>query len=264
MKIIAIGDPHGDLESVKKIPVKGADLILLTGDLGRANLMRKMAFANVERRQKNLPEIEYSSRDKKRAFMEAYNTTLALVRYLSKIAPVFTIYGNVESTNAYTRKYSKEIRLLLPFLTNTLSSMRNVRVINNRLAVFEGVRIGGLEYFVDDIWVKTFKPKKDYAKRLKDARKDTKKAVGIVGRFQDLDILVCHQPPLGVLDKVGNTAPESWRGKHAGSKLILDYIRESNPKYVFCGHIHEGEGYKKIGTTEVYNLGVCGYKVLEF
>ena len=49
MKILAIGDPHGNLDRVKEIPIKGVDLILLTGDLGSANLMRKMAFENIDR-----------------------------------------------------------------------------------------------------------------------------------------------------------------------------------------------------------------------
>jgi len=51
MKILAIGDPHGSLDKIKQIPVKDADLILLTGDLGSANLIRKMAFENVEQKK---------------------------------------------------------------------------------------------------------------------------------------------------------------------------------------------------------------------
>ena len=40
MKVLAIGDPHGNLEGVSKMPLKEADIILLTGDIGSANLMR--------------------------------------------------------------------------------------------------------------------------------------------------------------------------------------------------------------------------------
>ncbi|MBI2672765.1 hypothetical protein HYX19_00745 [Candidatus Woesearchaeota archaeon] len=58
-------------------------------------------------------------------------------------------------------------------------------------------------------------------------------------------------------------APRHWHGKHAGSRLILDYIKRKQPKYSFCGHIHEAEGKKMIGKTQVYNLGVCGYKIVE-
>lgn len=262
MKILVIGDPHGNLEKVKGISLEGIDLCLLTGDLGSANLMRKMAFENIERRRKGLPEKEYTSTQKKRAFMEAYTSSMRIMRYLSRKIPTLTIYGNVEMSNPDTRKHSKKLGLELPFLTNDLNALENVRVVNNRLANFQGVRIGGLEYFVDTNWVRDFKPK-DYWERMREAKKATDKAKRVLKGFGSLDILVCHQPPYGFLDKVGQMAPKNWRGKHAGSKAILDYIKRNQPRYVFCAHIHEGEGKRKIGETEVYNLGVGGYKVVE-
>jgi len=74
-----------------------------------------------------------------------------------------------------------------------------------------------------------------------------------------IDVLLCHQPPYGVLDKVtAKYAPEQWKGKRAGSKIILDYIKKKQPRYVFCGHIHEGKGKKKLGKTNIINAGCCG------
>ena len=71
--------------------------------------------------------------------------------------------------------------------------------------------------------------------------------------------------PYKILDKVAaKFAPKNWQGKYAGSKTILKYIKNKSPKYVFCGHIHEGKGIKKIGKTQVYNLGSGEYKILEF
>ncbi len=43
MKIAAIGDPHGDLEKIERIPLDDVDLVCMTGDLGRADILRKMA-----------------------------------------------------------------------------------------------------------------------------------------------------------------------------------------------------------------------------
>ncbi len=80
MKILAIGDPHGNLNKIKKIPVKNIDLILLTGDLGSANLMRKMAFENIERKKQGLPEKEYSPTQEKKSFMEAYTSTIKVTK----------------------------------------------------------------------------------------------------------------------------------------------------------------------------------------
>jgi|SRR3989344_933112 len=259
MRILVLGDPHGKVP--KNLP-RDVDLILLTGDLGRADLARKMAFQNIERKKLSLEEIEYSPKQKKRAFMESYSSSMKVVKFLSSISPVFTIYGNVEHRNYETRRLSKEIGLKLPFLTDDLSSINGVRVINNRVANFKGLRIGGLDYFIDTSWVMEFKPS-DYREKLRNARDETEKARGVLSRFNSLDILVCHQPPYRVLDKVtAKFAPKHWKGKHAGSKVILEYIRKRQPKYVFCGHIHEGEGHKKIGRTDVYNLGVGRYKVI--
>ena len=262
MRILAIGDPHGDLKKVKKIPVKEVDLILLTGDLGKSDLMRKIAFENSERRKKGLPEKEYSPVQEKRAFMEAYTSTIRLVIYLSRFAPVFTIFGNVESSNYETRQQSRKIGIALPFLYDKLDALPKVRVINNRAANFKGIRIGGLEYFIDTSWIKEFKPA-NYKEKLEHARKQTEKARRILKKFGRVDILLCHQPPYRVLDKVTSKfAPKHWHGKHAGSKTILDYIKKHQPQYVFCGHIHEKEGSAKIGKTAVYNLGIAGYKVI--
>lgn len=251
MRICAIGDPHGNLDKIKEIPLYDIDLILLTGDLGNADKARDMTFN---------PK-EYSDKEEKEAFLETENSTLNIVKYLSDYAPVYIIYGNVESTPHIPGKkqtFAKETNL-----TKKLTDIPKVRVINNRVANFEGVRIGGLEYFMDTTWVQEFKLS-DYKKRMAKAKKQTDKAKRVLRWFDSLDILVCHQPPYGFLDKVtAKFVPKHWQGKHAGSKTILQYIESKSLIYVFCGHIHEGQGMKKIGETEVYNLGVGHYKTVE-
>jgi len=263
MRILAIGDPHGNLDAIKKISLKGVDLILLTGDLGSANLARKMAFENAERRKQGLPEIEHPPAERKKAFMEIYDSALAVVRYLARYAPVYVVFGNVELSNKETRKESREIGLKLPFLKDALERISGVRIINNRLANFGGVRIGGLEYFLDTSWVKEFKPG-DYSDNFRQAARESAKARKVLSGFGKVDVLLCHQPPYGVLDRVTfKGAPKHWLGKHAGSRVVLDYIRKEQPKYVFCGHIHESAGKSKIGKSEVYNLGIAQTKLIE-
>jgi Icc-related predicted phosphoesterase len=263
MRILVIGDPHGDLDKIKKIPLKGIDLILLNGDLGKADLARKRYFKNVEREKRGLPKLEDTPDFNKKCYMQIYDSSIKVLKYLSKIAPVHTIFGNVESHDSEIRKMEKEIGLRLPKFVKNFKRIKRVYIINNRLRNFNGVRIGGLEYFIDVSWIKEFKPS-NYKDNLNGARKETKKSRAILSRFKELDILVCHQPPYGILDKVTfESAPKHWQGKNAGSLSILKYIQSNNPKYVFCGHIHEGEGFAKIKETEVYNLGVCGYKIIE-
>ncbi len=70
-------------------------------------------------------------------------------------------------------------------------------------------------------------------------------------------VLICHNPPYGVVDKAFN-------GKHVGSKILRDAIKKHQPKLVLCGHIHEAVGEGKIGKTKVINLGSHGsYKILD-
>jgi Icc-related predicted phosphoesterase len=264
MKILAIGDPHGNLEKVKQSPLEGVDLILLTGDIGKADLARQRMFENVKRKQQGLKELKDDAEYKKAVYNQIHNSTLDILKYLSRNSSVYSLQGNVGIYSAAeTRKTSEKVGLKLNSTIGEIRKIGNVYLPKNRLRTFDGLRIGFLEYFSDVSWVKEFKPS-DYAKSMKRAERQTEKAKRVLERFgKILDILICHQPPYGYLDKVDFPGvPPSWKGKHAGSKAILDYIKKYQPKYVFCGHIHEGEGKAKIGKTEIYNLGVAGHKIV--
>ena len=265
MKILAIGDPHGDLKKIKKIPMNDIDLILITGDLGSVSLARKLYFDNIKRKQRGLNEINRTAKIDKKIRMEVYDSTVSVLKYLSKYAPVYTIEGNVSiSTPSEVKKIKKESGISIPSLKLKINKMKNVSLVNNKVRSICGLRIGFLDYFTDVCWFYEFKPD-DYKRSLKEAKKETLKIKKILNKFKKVDILVCHQPPYGILDKVSSkyNPPKDWIGKHAGSKTILNYIKKYNPSYVFCGHIHEGEGVKYIGRTKVYNLGVVGYKIID-
>ena len=264
MKILAIGDPHGNLNKIKKIPFTKIDLILITGDLGKADLARERYFKNIERKKGGLAEIEKDAKFIKKAHNEIFSSTLKVLKYLSKFAPVYTIEGNAGlPSSSEIKKENKKYKISLKPTKNEISKIPNIKIIKNSLRVIKGLRIGFLEFFIDSGWVKKFKPA-DYKKTEEIAKKETNKAKRILKKFNELDILICHQPPYGFLDKVTfKQAPKFWRGKFAGSKIILDYIRKKQPKYVFCGHIHEGKGKTKINNTEIYNLGIAGWKIIE-
>jgi len=264
VRILAIGDPHGDLDKIKKIPIKDIDLILLTGDLGKVSLARKLYFDNIKRKEKGLPELDRTSMQEKEIYMENHNSTLSLLKYLSKFAPAYSIAGNVVIlTKSDVKKINKKHGVKIPSTKSCIDRMDNVKIVKNRLRLLNGLKIGFLEYFNDICWFKEFKPR-DYRKSIQISKKETNRVRKILNNFGKMDVLVCHQPPYGILDKVSSkyNPPSDCIGKHAGSKIILDYIKKHQPRYVFCGHIHEGEGMKRIGRTEVYNLGVAGYKIL--
>jgi uncharacterized protein len=67
-------------------------------------------------------------------------------------------------------------------------------------------------------------------------------------------IAVCHAPPYGTaLDRITNL-------KHAGSRAIREFLKREEPRYFFCGHIHEAAGASdKLGPTSAMNVGKKGY-----
>lgn len=265
MKILAVGDPHGNMKRLGKVPKKGVDMVLVTGDLGKVDLARKRFFDNVKRKEKGLPELDYDSKFMKKVHMEVYNSTINVLEFLSKIAKVYTLQGDVRiSTKSRVKAMYKEYGLKLPSTMERIKKMKKVKLVKNMVRRVNGLRIGFLEVYDDVQWVKDFKPS-NYRERMSDAKKETAKVKRILQRFGKLDILVSHQPPYGYLDKVSGKygAPKKWQGKHAGGKAILDYIKKYQPKYVFCGHIHEGEGKAVIGKTKVFNLGFAGHILIE-
>src|SRR3989344_3987297 len=222
VRICAIGDPHGNLKRISKVP-RDVDFYLITGDLGRADTARNLSFENFKRKRRGLPEKEISLFDALRIDFEVNMSSFNVLKYLSEFAKVYTIQGNVGDEDV------EEICL----------RMENVLMIKDKLLKINDLKIGFLEYFTDSSWVKEFRPS-SYRKNLIEAKEETERVRKVLERFGRVDILVCHQPPFGFLDKVKNRkAPKEWQGKRAGSKAILDYIRKYQPKYVFCGHIHE-------------------------
>ena len=259
MKVLVIGDPHGVLP--KKIPKK-VDLILITGDLGKADLARKRFFENLERTRKGLPNLIEDAKYQKAIYDEIHYSTINVLKYFSKHNSVYTLQGNVGIMNITTsRKDSKKYGIKFPCTKCQVDKMKNVYIVKNRLRILNGLRIGFLEHFINIDAAKESKDKK----RIAEAKKDSKKAKKVLKSFgKGLDILLCHAPPYGYLDKVNGKygAPKRFWGKHVGSKIILDYIRKYQPRYVFCGHIHEGKGHVKISKSEVYNVGVSGDYIL--
>jgi Icc-related predicted phosphoesterase len=66
--------------------------------------------------------------------------------------------------------------------------------------------------------------------------------------------LAVHFPPQRTaLDQV---AP----GRHAGSRVLREWVERRKPAYLFCGHIHECAGKSdQIGETRCFNVGKTGY-----
>ena len=144
MKIAAIGDPHGNLEKIIKIPLEGVDLVLLTGDLGQTDILRRQALQYLSIPHPGPQEKQSHAEGFRQAFLTAHQTALKLAGYLAGFCPVFIVRGNADLSNYDIRKFSRTFGVELPFLYQQLSAIRGVRLIDNRVASLKGLRIGGI------------------------------------------------------------------------------------------------------------------------
>lgn len=67
-----------------------------------------------------------------------------------------------------------------------------------------------------------------------------------------LDILMTHEPPLGMLD----TVPPF--GQHAGSRALSDAVRRTHPRLHVFGHVHAGYGWFQSSLTTFVNASLMG------
>ena len=70
---------------------------------------------------------------------------------------------------------------------------------------------------------------------------------------QDLDILITHGPPYGILDFTA-------RGVHAGCEDLEDIVGRVKPKLHLFGHIHEQAGQEVKGETTFINASVLDHR----
>lgn len=189
MKICIIGSPAENIEELKKIPKKGIESIFVTGDLAKWKARR----------------------------MDYYISSIKMVEYLSKFAPVYTTFGERECFYSHLLKKMKEPL----YLCETLRNLNEVHVINNESKIFDEFKFGFLKY-----------------------TNDKSKINRCFGSLKNVEFLISGQNPFL-------------------SEKILRYVEEEMPLQLFFGSSLISKRFRKMGRTEVYNLGEAGYKILE-
>ncbi|WP_333875761.1 metallophosphatase domain-containing protein [Methylobacter sp.] len=66
----------------------------------------------------------------------------------------------------------------------------------------------------------------------------------------DIDVLITHSPPCGILDQIPS-------GEHVGCDDLLAALQRVRPKVHVFGHIHEGYGVLKHSGTTFINASIC-------
>ena len=264
MKILAVGDPHGD-KNIFNIPIeKDIDAIFITGDLGKSDLIRKYHFEYVIKRGLKTWKDAIPKEELEKVYLEIINSSYKVLKYFCSKKPTFYVLGNLrEIRTENIKRDSDKFGLSLPIFEEKVKALKNLNNIGLSTTEFNDLKIGGIPYFESLEWIKEFSPKNE--KLIELAKKEEPPIGKFIDALPKLDILLTHIPPYSILDEVKSEhVPKEWIGKHAGNKKILDYIKKYKPRLVLCGHIHESKGKQKIGRTEVYNLGSSGdYEIIE-
>ena len=147
----------------------------------------------------------------------AEDDTLFLEKLLSLISPVLAVPGN--------RDTEKVVQLM---------EMKGIS-IHKKSTVFNGLKISGFGFSSPTPFDTPGElPEDEIFRQLETIPVDQE------------TLFLAHTPPYGILDKVD--------GVNAGSKSMLEMIREKQPFLYICGHIHEQTGHKQVGNTTVINL----------
>jgi Icc-related predicted phosphoesterase len=66
----------------------------------------------------------------------------------------------------------------------------------------------------------------------------------------DIDVLITHTPPFGILDK-------TMRNGNVGCQELLKRVEQIKPKVHIFGHIHESHGVIKLNSIQYVNGAIC-------
>lgn len=118
-------------------------------------------------------------------------------------------------------------------------------ITNAKLAFEEEINVNGLRIWADS-YCTIFG---NWAYML--PREELKKKRALIP--EGLDILLCHNPPYGILDVVDY----NWSLRNVGCEELRDAIELKKPKVVVCGHLHEAHGTFKSNDIYYINAAIC-------
>lgn len=118
----------------------------------------------------------------------------------------------------------------------------NVIYLENSEIVIDGIKFYGTpiqKIFCNWAFNKEYEDLKKYYKMIPD----------------DVDVLITHTPPLGILDDVvNNIIPQGT------PYLDVEILERIKPKISCFGHIHESYGIKKINQTLFVNASILNHR----
>ena len=256
MKILVTGDFHGKFPKKLKAKIKKEkiDLIVGLGDYTDTSEMRKLEFKYWDKiKNSNLENfIELIGKIKYNKLMKKGNSSQ--FKILKELAlfkkPIIAIYGNADSLNNEIREFGLEGLENQCKILNIKLLKTNFKKINN----FALAGFSGYCGVIEKGFIKVDKNKKgEILNTNKKWENRLKKIFTKLKNYNNV-IFIAHDVPYNYFDKIHNKQ-SPLNGKHIGDKYFTKYIKKYQPKLFLCGHRHEYQGFKKLGTTKIITTG---------
>lgn len=261
VKILAIGDFHGEFPSKLERIAKGVDLVVSVGDYCPFSY-RRIWFKHCYKTDTELWEILGKEKMKK-LIKKDLKKGEEILKKLNKLpVPVISITGNLDYTRWYDAIDSKKPKWNWPyqnFFSKIVKKCSNIKIFDYSSVKINNIRFIGMA-------TSTF-PGRVKSKSYKRLRKKLDK---LFLKYKGGNIVfVSHNVPYKTkLSKISSKdVPKEYQGEEKGSKLVRRIIERYQPLLNLCGHMHEHQCRDRIGKTPIINVGPA-YKgkaaVIEF
>ena len=268
MKILAIGDFQGEIPTKlkKKIDKEDFDLVVGVGDYTGIKEFYPFIMNHFKLLQKGKEPISatdfFGKRKLKALEKKDFEAGKKVLSYLNSLGkPVLAIFGNTDDgwyryTGRYSLYYEKK-------KGNYAKKMENISFMTYSKKKYADTNFIGFGGYMDIeayFKEKTFKIKNDRGrirKRLANHKKMSGKFYRLIrSASEGKKVFVLHYPPYGVFDIIRNKK-NPMDGKSSGIKFFSDGIKKYKPALVFCGHMAEYQGMKKLYGVPVVNPGAA-------
>jgi len=261
LKILAIGDFHGKFPKKLKNEAEKADIILCIGDFAGIEGWRPYLLYCYKFYAKGLkPEkstIEFMGEKKYYSLIREDNLAgRKILTEINKIKKkIIYVFGNGDD-GFYSYPFGKFFEAEKSN-TSFIKKLKNMKNITYGRAVFKGISFIGFGGYMDiDAYLKDKKNER-YKKILERRKKSEKNFYSRLKKFKKNDIFVFHYPPRGFFDVINAKDGNPMNGKSAGVGFFTDAIKKYKPLFVVCGHMHEYQGVKKLGKTQIIATGAA-------
>ena len=253
MKILAIGDFHGEFPEKLKRLAKSVDIILSTGDYAGIREFRPLIHKMLRLRARGIQmDIELlAGKDYERLQEKDYSEGKRVLEQLNKLGIVFSVFGNNDWYESSSKKEKRDYG-------NVVKKLKNVQNINRSQENIENFKIMGFGGYIDNDVYFTKKGgfTRDDSDKKRKKRYAKEKARFLKAIKTNPDILLLHYNPYGCLDKM-KAKGFPLTGSHMGIGFFNQGIKQHKPLLVICGHMHENQGICKIGNSTIVNPGAA-------